>query len=270
MYLWTEVLMREARDHMWGLSLHMYTWTHARAVEFDEAGWFKCLKRALWMDDLIVKHSEIMDRTDPEKKVGLVVDEWGTWHKGEEGSNPGFLYQQNTLRDALVAGVTLNLFNNHADRVRMANLAQMINVLQAVILTDGSKMVLTPTYHVFDLYAAHQGATLLPVTVQCETVGPADQAVPQVSASASRDGSGAVHLTLCNLDPNRTVEVTLSGELPGTATGRVLTAGSMAALNTFELPGAVATESYRGAVREPGGWRLSLPARSVVALTLQP
>ncbi|RPI20327.1 MAG: alpha-N-arabinofuranosidase, partial [Acidobacteria bacterium] len=165
-YDWTEVLMREAGSHMDGLSLHFYTVLNWRnkgsATDFDESGWFSILKKTLEMETLIERHSAVMDKYDPQKRVALAVDEWGTWYDVEPGTNPGFLYQQNTLRDALVAAINLNIFNNHCSRVRVANIAQMINVLQAVILTRDDKLILTPTYHVFDLYKVHHDATLLP------------------------------------------------------------------------------------------------------------
>ncbi|MFS8572711.1 MAG: alpha-N-arabinofuranosidase, partial [Clostridia bacterium] len=172
-YRWTEVLMREAGAYMDGLSLHYYTvpgtWAKkGSATEFDEDEWFITLKKALRIEELIKRHSAIMDRYDPLKRVGLIVDEWGTWYDVEPGTNPAFLYQQNTVRDALVAGLHLNIFNNHAERVKMANIAQTVNVLQAMILTDGPKMIVTPTYHVFEMYKPHQGATLLPPWVEAE------------------------------------------------------------------------------------------------------
>ena len=167
-YRWTEVLMREAGRFMDGLSLHYYTvardWKNkGSAIDFDERDWFMTMKKTLMMDELVTRHSTIMDQYDPDKRVGLIVDEWGTWHDPEPGTHPRFLYQQNTLRDALVAGINLNIFNNHCDRVQMANIAQTINVLQAVILTEGEKMILTPTYHVFDMYKVHQNAQQLSV-----------------------------------------------------------------------------------------------------------
>jgi len=169
-YTWTEVVMREAGHLLNGLSLHYYTlptnsWTGSKgsATEFGEEEWFKTLKHTLVMEELVTKHSIIMDKYDPEKKIGLIVDEWGAWYDVEPGTNPGFLYQQNTLRDALIAGINLNIFNNHCDRVQMANIAQLVNVLQAVILTEGDKMLLTPTYHVFNMYKVHQDADLLSV-----------------------------------------------------------------------------------------------------------
>src|SRR5579862_8592418 len=167
-YRWTEVLMSNAVRQMDGLSLHYYGGTGREsrsATDFAESDWIYLLSRAARMDDLISRHSQIMDRYDPQKRVGLMVDEWGAWHSVEPGTNPGFLYQQNTLRDALVAGCTLNIFNNHCDRVRMANIAQMINVLQAMILTDKEKMLLTPTYYVYKMYASFQDASFVPATV---------------------------------------------------------------------------------------------------------
>ncbi len=213
-YQWTETLMREAGKYMHGLTLHYYTiptgdWgVKGAATGFDESLWFSTLQKALRMEELVSKHSAIMDKHDPQKKVSLIVDEWGGWYDPEPGTETGFLYQQNTLRDALLAGLTLNIFNSHADRVRMANLAQTVNVLQALILTDGPRMVLTPTFHVFDLYKAHQGATSLPIMIDGGGVYAYGAAsIPQVSASASRDARGMISLTLCNTHPSDAAEV---------------------------------------------------------------
>ncbi|MEK7474733.1 MAG: alpha-N-arabinofuranosidase [Candidatus Coatesbacteria bacterium] len=272
---WTEVLMREARGQMQGLSLHMYSlvggWEDkGSATAFDESGWFKLLARGLRMGELVAAHAAIMDRFDPQKKVALVVDEWGSWYNVEKGTNPGFLYQQNTVRDALLAGVTLNIFNNHADRVRMANIAQLVNVLQAVVLTDGAKMLLTPTYHVFEMYAVHQGATQLPVAVEAPGIGPEGAKVPAVTASASVDAGGRIHLSLCHLDPGAAadVEVRIQGAGPATVSGRVLTAPAIQAHNTFAKPSTVKPAAFTGATVAAGVLRASLPPRSVVVLEL--
>jgi len=274
-WYWTEVLMREARDRMQGLSLHMYSlvggWEDkGSATGFDERGWFKLLKKGLRMEELVVGHAAIMDRFDPQKKVALVVDEWGAWYNVEPGTNPGFLYQQNTIRDALLAGVTLNIFNNHADRVRMANIAQLVNVLQAVVLTDGAKMLLTPTYHVFEMYAVHQDATQLAVAIETPGIGPDEARVPAVTSSASVDARGKIHLSLCHLDPvNATdVEIRIQGAAPASVSGRVLTAPTMQAHNTFAGPGAVKPAPYAGAKLSGGVLRAVLPPRSVVVLEL--
>ena len=199
-YAWTETMMREAGRMIDGLDFHYYTvvgpWSHkGSATDFGEREWFTALQRAERMDTLITRHSTIMDQYDPAKRVWLIVGEWGMWHDPEPGSTPGFLYQQNTLRDAVVAGLHLNIFNSHADRVRMANIAQTVNVLQSVILTRGEQMVLTPTYWVFDLYKVHQDATLLPLHIASDAYTFNGQSVPAVSASASKDKDGRIHIT---------------------------------------------------------------------------
>jgi len=269
-YAWTEVLMREAATRMWGLSLHMYTWTDGPAAVFDQAGWFACLKRALWMEELVEKHGAIMDRFDPERKVALVVDEWGTWHKVEPGTNPGFLFQQSTVRDALVAGVTLNIFHRNAGRVRMANLAQTANVLQALVLTDGPRMLLTPTYHVFEMYAVHKDAAAAPVTVECAAVGPDGRQVPAISVSASVNDAGVVHVSLCNLDPVATweTEILLPGRSVGSVAGRALTGPSLNAQNTFERPAGVRPVGFSEFTPRDGGLTVRLPPASVVTLAV--
>jgi alpha-N-arabinofuranosidase len=272
---WTKVLMEKAGRHMNGLSLHYYTvpggeWTHkGSATEFNEAEWFITMKKAARMDELIGKHGAIMDEYDPEKKVGLVVDEWGTWFDVEPGTNPGFLYQQNTLRDALVAGLHFNIFNNHADRVYMANLAQTVNVLQSVILTEGAKMILTPTYHVFDLYKVHHNAVRLPVYVESDAV----EGLPAVSASASQDDTNRIHISLVNIDTKKTQAVTV--DLRGatvsptiTARGNIVTAGNMAAHNRFDNPDAVVAKDFSGATISGGSLHVELPPMSVVTVAL--
>ena len=276
-YHWTEVLMKNVGYQMNGLSLHYYTlptgnWSHkGSATEFNEAEWFNTLQRALFMDEFVTKHSAIMDKYDPQKRVGLIVDEWGAWYDVEPGSNPGFLYQQNTLRDALVAGVTLNIFNNHADRVKMANIAQMINVLQAMILTDNEKMTVTPSYWVFEMDTVHHDATLLPSELQSVDYAFDGKTIPAVSASASRDQTGKIHVTLCNLNPNQSVEVPceLQGARARKISGRILTAPEMNAHNTFDQPDAVKPAEFNAFKVTDNGFVTTLPARSVVVLEVE-
>ncbi len=276
-YNWTDVLMQEAARRMSGLSVHCYIWKggdwppEGLATEFDEAGWFEFLKGALFMDELLTKHSAIMDKYDPDKRIGLIVDEWGTWHEVEPGTNPGFLYQQNTLRDALVAGVCLNILNRHCDRVKMANIAQTINVLQAMILTKDEKMVLTPTYHVFDMYKAHHDATLLPVELQSGDYKFGDDRIPALSVSASRDKQGRIHISLCNLDPRATAKVVceLRGLEPKKVSGQVLTAAAMNAHNTFDNPEQLKPASFDDAVLNDSTLTVTLPAKSVVVLRIE-
>jgi alpha-N-arabinofuranosidase len=275
-YHWTEVLMRQAFRHMHGLSLHHYTvpgdeWEHkGSATEFDESEWFTTMRKARQMEELIVRHGAIMDRQDPKKRIGLIVDEWGTWFDVEPGTNEGFLYQQNTVRDAVVAGLTLNLFNNHCDRVRMANIAQTINVLQAMVLTDGEKMILTPTYHVFEMFKVHQDATLLPTFIESPDYASGDKRIPALSVSASRDASGRVHVSLCNLDPNAEIPVAcdLRGMSVGEAAGRILTGDAMNARNTFDAPSTVQPANFNTIRRDGNGITMTLPPRSVVVLEI--
>lgn len=277
-YRWTEVLMSKVgRRYMNGLSLHYYTlptgnWRRkGSATQFTENEWFWTISRAMRMEELIRKHSEIMDKYDPEKRVGLIVDEWGTWYDVEPGTNPSFLYQQNTLRDALVAGLTLNIFNQHCDRVKMANIAQMVNVLQAVILTDKEKMIVTPTYHVFEMYTVHHDATLLPCELACEDYTFGGTSIRGLSVSASRDAAGAVHVTLCNFNPARSAEVKchINGPKPRAVTGRVLTADEITAHNTFERPDNVKPVAFNAVQVTSEGFIATLPAKSVVVLELK-
>jgi alpha-N-arabinofuranosidase len=272
---WTRTVMERVGGRMQALSLHQYTlaapW-HKKlpATGFDEAAWFAIVREALSMEKTLDDTEEIMDKTDPQKRIGLFVDEWGTWYDAEPGT-PGYaLYQQNSLRDAMVAGVTLHIFHDHCERVRMANIAQIVNVLQAMILTEGDKMVLTPSYHVFEMYKVHQDATRLPLELKSPEYSHGKDAIPAVSASASRDKAGKVHVSLVNVHPKEAVTVTC--ELPGVAakkaTGRVLTGDKLDAHNTFNDPDAVAPQAFDGAKLADGKLTVELPARSVVVLEL--
>jgi len=284
---WTEVMMSVAGRRMDGLSLHYYTlptgnWgKKGESTGFGEEQWFSTLKRTLQMDELITKHDEVMDKAEAEmkpepwrgdKKIGLVVDEWGTWYDPEPGREPGFLYQQNTLRDALVTALNFHVFQRHADRVVMANIAQTVNVLQAMILTDKEKMLRTPTYWVFEMFKVHQGGTFLPVDLTSPDYVFGEEKIPMVSASATRAADGsAVHLSLANASPSESValSVKLAGLTPKSATGRILTATAMDAHNTFDAPNAVQPTTFTGASLDGGTLRVKLPAKSVVILALR-
>ncbi|MFL6213441.1 MAG: alpha-N-arabinofuranosidase [Blastocatellia bacterium] len=276
-YNWTEVLMAQAAKYMDGLSLHYYTlptgnWGHkGSATTFDEKEWHSTLVRTLHIEEFIQKHSAIMDKYDPQKRVGLMVDEWGTWYDPEPGRDMGALYQQNTLRDAVVAGINLNIFNNHSDRVRMANIAQMVNVLQAMVLTDNEKMILTPTYYVFRMYRAHQGATLLPTELKAPEYKGEQASVPSLNVSASRDREGRLHVSIVNLDPNHSAEITTSvaGSSVKSVTGEVLTASTMTALNTFDNPNGIKPAPFTGYKIQDSELILSIPPKSVVVLELR-
>ena len=273
-YNWTEVLMKQAGGHMDGLSLHHYTvcgdkWEDKRAATgFNTEEYYRTLAHSTKMEELVTRHGQIMDRYDPEKRVGLIVDEWGNWFDVEPGTNPGFLYQQNTMRDAMVAAINLNIFNKHCDRVVMANIAQTVNVLQAVILTDGDQMVLTPTYHVFDLYKAHQDAREVDAFVSCGDVGVEGFTLPQLTASASCK-ENKVTLTVANVsaDEAADVAVSLSGQTAESVACRILQ-GKMDDYNDFGRT-AVAVEAWDGAgITEDGQITMRLPACSVAEITV--
>ncbi len=276
-YNWTETFMKLAAKNIDGLSLHYYTrprmakWEDkGAALGFPEHEWATTMKNTLAMDEFIAKHAAIMDKYDPEKKTWLVVDEWGTWYDPAPGSNPGFLVQQNSLRDAIVAGLNLNIFAHHADRVKMAAIAQMVNVLQAMLLTDGAKMVKTPTYWVFDLYQPWQDAATLPIELKSPWYHNQEVAVPAISASAVRDKAGRVHVAFVNLDPKRAipVSVALAGVTASGVSGRVLTAAAMDAHNDFATPDVVTPKPFAGALLANGALNATLPAMSVVVLDL--
>lgn len=276
-YKWTETMMKKVNPWMmWGLTLHYYTvpqdWSNkGSATAFDETEYFTTMKKTLFMEELVRKHSNIMDQYDPQKKVALVVDEWGIWTNVEPGTNPGFLFQQNSLRDAILAATNLNIFNNHADRVRMANLAQAVNVLQSIILTKGNQIVLTPTYHVFDMYKVHQEAKLLPVQfISPDYVNGKDK-IPALNISASQDSLGVVHITLVNLDPNHAISLRSNLQTINwtKVTGSILTSAAVTDINSFENPKNIKPTNFAGAKKEAGELVLSIPSKSVIMLTLQ-
>src|SRR6185437_8138283 len=230
-------------------SMHNYTvinWQNKfSSTNFGESEYAQFLEATLAMDGLINKYSAIMDKYDPQKKVTLVVDEWGSWYAPLPGSNPGFLVQQNSIRDAILAALNLNIFARHADRVRGANIAQMINVLQAMIMTDKEKMVLTPTYHVFKMYVPFQDATSVPVTFDAGTYKNGDITLPRVDAIAAKDTKGKLWLAITNLDPNQPVEIdaSVSGMNAKSASGETLTAPQVDSVNTFDAPNTVAPKA---------------------------
>ena len=275
-YNWTETLMREIPHNMLeGIAMHHYSvidWKQkGPSTTFTEELYFKTMKEALLMDELVKRHSTIMDKYDPAKKVALVVDEWGGWYDVEPGTNPGFLFQQNTMRDAVLAGATLNIFHKYCERVRMANLAQVVNVLQSVILTNEEKMILTPTYHVLEMYNVHQDATMLPVEVQSNDYTFGNEKLPAISVSASRDKNGAVHVSLVNIDPTKAQDITINvtGVNASGVTGRILTSAKVQDYNTFENPGKIQPAAFSGASLKTNVLTVKLPPVSVVVLELK-
>ncbi|KNY27812.1 alpha-N-arabinofuranosidase [Pseudobacteroides cellulosolvens] len=277
-YSWTEVLMKEAGHLLHGISLHYYTlpsgsWTGQKgsATEFDEGEWFKTLKQTLYMEELVKRHSTIMDKYDPEKKVGLIVDEWGAWYDVEPGTNPGFLYQQNTLRDALIAGINLNIFNNHCDRVQMSNIAQMVNVLQAIILTEGDRMLLTPTYHIYDMFKVHQDAQLLSVDFENIEYLYNGEKIHGISVSSSMDIEEKIHVSICNLNPmeDTEIDIDIRGKTVNSISGNVLTAGAINDMNTFDDSNKVKIDVLVNAQLKNNHAVCKIPSKSVVVLEIE-
>ena len=275
---WTDTIMKAWQHHQWswdmnGLSMHSYTVGSFppvyKSVGFGEADYSKILQLTLQMDGLIGKYSAIMDKYDPDKKITLVVDEWGAWYAPMPGSNPGFLVQQNSIRDAVLASLNLNIFARHAERVRMANIAQMINVLQAMIMTDKERMVLTPTYHVFKMYVPFQDATSVPVAFDAGTYKNGDITLPRVDAIAAKDTKGKLWLAITNLDPNQPVEIdaSVSGINAKSASGETLTAPQVDSVNTFDAPNTVAPKAI-SAKAEGGKLVLTLPPKSVTVVSV--
>lgn len=283
-YEWTRGVLKTTHRHapeffhgfMQGLSLHYYThpegWiVKGSATDFDDKAWYKTLSKTLYMETLINRHGAIMDEYDPDKVIGMIVDEWGTWFTCEPGTNPGFLYQQNTIRDALVAGINLNIFNKHCDRVKMANIAQIVNVLQSVILTEGEKMILTPTYYVFKMYQHHQDSELLESRIETKEIGiEKEYMVPNLQESVSIALDGKVHITLNNLSVTESYEIesVLYESKVKSVKGTILT-GDMKAYNTFDNPENVKTKEFTASSFTGNKVSFTIPACSILHLELE-
>ncbi len=276
-YNWMTIMMKNIPHRMMkGVSLHNYMHTYGwnnkgDATGFSEDDYYASLVSANTMDELITRHTAIMDIYDPNKRVDLIVDEWGAWYNVEEGTNPGFLYQQNTLRDALIAGSILNIFHKHCDRVKMANIAQLVNVLQALFLTEGDKMVLTPTYHVFDMYKVHHDATMLPVELNTPVIEKNRRKINAVSATASKDKDGKVHMSFVNVDPENDIEI--SCDVRGiqnvkVVSGNILTAPKTDSHNSFDNPDVVNLADFKGANVKNNLLTFKIPAKSLVTIEL--
>lgn len=272
---WTEILMKNASELMHGLSLHYYTipgeWeTKGAALGFGEGEWIGTLKKAMYVDELILKHSSIMDIYDPGKKVALIIDEWGTWYDVEAGSNPGFLYQQNSMRDAMVAGLSLNIFHNHNQRVKMANIGQTINVLQAVLLTKEKEMIKTPTYHLFDMYKVHQDALRVDLKLESPDYSYNNETIPSMNSTASIDSSGKLHISICHLDPRNSISLDcfIKNFSFSSVKGSILTSDVMDGHNTFEDPENVCIDNFSDVELNENTLSIKLPPHSIVTLEL--
>jgi alpha-N-arabinofuranosidase len=286
-YDWTKVLMNNIGDKMAGLSLHYYTvkgWEGSKlsATKFSNDEYYYTIGKSIQIEDVIKKHSDIMDEKDPQKKIGLLVDEWGTWWDEEPGTIPGHLYQQNTMRDAMVAALSLNIFQRHTDRIHMANIAQIANVLQSMVLTDTKgegHMVLTPTYHVFRMYNGFQEATYLPTEVKSDVIpvegghmqNMVDGVIPTVSASAAKKQNGGYIVSLVNpsLDKKQEVEITLDGANIKSFDGEILTSKDIKAYNDFSNPDLVKPVAFKDAKVKKNKVSVKIPAKSIVVLNLK-
>lgn len=275
-YNWAETVMKEVPlKRIEGLSIHHYSvinWSKkGSATQFSEEEYFKTMEQAWRMERMVSKNSEVMDKYDPQKKVALIVDEWGGWYDVEPGTNGAFLYQQNSMRDAMIAGLSLNIFNNHCDRVRMANLAQMVNVLQAVILTKEEKLVLTPTYHVMEMYNVHQDALMIPLSVSSNDYSMGDKKIQAVSASASKDKNNNVHVSLVNMDAakEQQIDIDLGSITAKSVSGRILQSGKIQDHNTFDNSEKIKPVAFSNAVLKGKTLSVKLPPFSVVVLTIK-
>ena len=275
-YEWTRVMMKNAGNLMDGLSVHYYTvkewFNKGFATEFTPDQYYTTLTTTARIEDILRRHMEIMDEFDPERKVALILDEWGNWFDVEQGTNPGHLFQQNTMRDAIVAAININIFTRFVERLRMANIAQVVNVLQAMVLTDGPRMVLTPTYHVFRMFSVHQDATRIPVEYSCGKLTSADGlTVDDFTAASSRDASGAIHVTLANprLDKDVVVELSFDSLRPASVSGEILRGASISSHNEFGKPQAVAPVLLKGICKNGKKITIKLPAASVVVVEIK-
>ncbi|MDR0348793.1 MAG: alpha-N-arabinofuranosidase [Tannerella sp.] len=274
-YNWTEVLMKQIGYRMHGISLHYYTvkgWNGSKgsATQFDSDEYYWTIGKALEIEEVILKHMDIMDKYDRERRTGLMIDEWGTWFDVEPGTNPGHLFQQNTMRDAFVAALSLHIFNKYGERIRMANIAQIANVLQSMVLTKDDKMLLTPTYHVFEMYKVHQDAVHLPLDIISDKKEIRERQVDMVHVSASKK-NGSIHLTLANidLDKERHVEIDLPDAGMNHVNGRILTSTNITDHNTFENPNVIQPAAFKEANISKGKLNIKLPAKSIVVLEVK-
>jgi len=276
-YNWTEVLMKNVGNRMHGLSLHYYTvkgWNGSKgsATVFDRDDYYWTIGKCIEIEDVIKKHCEIMDRYDRNKRIGLLVDEWGTWWDEEPGTVRGHLYQQSALRDAFVASLTFDIFHKYVSRVKMANIAQIVNVLQSMVLTnDKGEMILTPTYHVFNMYKVHQDAVNIPLSIMCDRKDVRDnRTISMLSATASKNKKGVINISLSNIDADneQSITVDLSGLKAKTIKGTILTSANLTDHNTFEKSNVVAPKEFKGASINNGIMQVKMPAKSIVTIEI--
>lgn len=262
---WTDTVMKNAYEFMDGLSLHHYGLTDiwenkGDAVDFEAKEWHSLLYSIRKMDYFITEHTKRMDRYDQQKRVKLIVDEWGDWLHAEKGTNPAFLRQQNTIRDAVMAATTLNIFAKHADRVLMANIAQTVNVLQSMILTNGQQMLLTPTYYVFDMYKHHQDATVLSAY--------SDNGDPISYTISKKDGNYIISVCNTDLEQSHNLTITFAHDLGTEKYARVLHSEEMNAHNTFDDPNKVMSRKFDGFQIDANHLGINLDNKSIITIVV--
>ena len=279
-YNWTKVLMDNVGNRMDGLSLHYYTvkgWSGSKgsATKFLNDEYYWTIGKCLEIEDVIKKHCSIMDKRDPQKKIGLLVDEWGTWWDEEPGTIRGHLYQQNTMRDAFVAALTLNIFHRHVDRVKMANIAQVVNVLQSMILTDmkgNGHMVLTPTYHVFRMYQPFQDATALPLEISCDSIKVREnQTIPTIFSSAAKTKDNSIVVSLANISLDKSQDIDIVSDLStiNNITGEILKCKNISDYNDFEHPQTITPHVFKDMKIKKNIIKIKIPAKSIVVLNIK-
>lgn len=279
-YNWTDVLMKNVGNRMNGLSLHYYTvwnWNDkGSATDGSPELYYYTLGKALEVDSVINRHVNIMNQYDPNKKIALILDEWGTWWNVEPGTNPGHLYQQNTMRDAMVAALSLNIFHKYADRLKMTNIAQIANVLQSMVLTQDDQMVLTPTYHVFKMYVPHQGGNFIPLEINSPTMKVDSErkdfqrSVPMISATAT-EKNGIVTLSIANtsLDDKAKISIPVESlKINKVDNSCILKSENISDHNDFNDPTKVKPEDFKDAKIKNGNLEFEMPKASIVTLTL--
>ena len=279
-YNWTKVLMDNVGNRMDGLSLHYYTvkgWSGSKgsATKFLNDEYYWTIGKCLEIEDVIKKHCSIMDKRDPQKRIGLLVDEWGTWWDEEPGTIRGHLYQQNTMRDAFVAALTLNIFHRHVDRVKMANIAQVVNVLQSMILTDmkgNGHMVLTPTYHVFRMYQPFQDATALPLAISCDSIKVREnQTIPTIYSSAAKTKDNSIVVSLANISLDKIQDIDIVSDLStiNNITGEILKCKNISDYNDFEHPQTITPHVFKDMKIKKNIIKIKIPAKSIVVLNIK-
>lgn len=277
-YHWSKVVTDKVKHHADALSLHYYTlptgkWDHkGSATVFDKNEYNSTICKAYYIDELIKNHLAMMQSVQPNGNLKLIVDEWGTWYDVEPGTNPGFLYQQSTMRDAIVAALTLNIFNKHADKIIMANIAQTVNVLQSVILTDGEKMVKTPTYYVFKMYKEHQNNTLIGSYITSENIeskNDRNKQFPQLIESASRDENGTIYSTITNTSSVKSAKIKC--QIADTRVDSIyaeIVCGDCHDKNDFVNQNKVKTVEFTDYKKLKDGFTAVIPACSVVKFVI--